>query len=254
MGGQHYKRLIAEWYNDWLKDLTRDKDYYSEFFNGFNGKVLELACGTGRLLIPIAESGVKIHGLDSSQDMLDILQRKVTNQNIKGIELHNQLMENFSLPTKYNAIFVASGSFQLLTSSDSVLNSLGCVRAHLSDNGFLLADLFVPWDSIIAQKRNDYHVTRDVVRPNGKRSIVLERFEIDIPNQIKRGAYRYEFYDQERLTDCITDDLSIRWYWKDEFLVLLDKAGFSRIEVLTQSPLYADGYSFVFKAYKGDSS
>jgi hypothetical protein len=184
--------------------------------------------------------------------MLDVLQRKAANLNIKGIELHNQLMESFSLPTKYDAIFVASGSFQLLTSSEDALKSLGCVRDHLSDNGFLLLDIFVPWDSIVVKKRNDYHVTRDVVRPDGKRSIVLERFEIDIPKQVKRGTYRYEFYDQGRLTDCITNDLSIRWYWKDEFLVLLDKAGFSRIEVLTQSPLYTDGYSFVFKASKGD--
>jgi len=254
MADQHYTRLIAEWYDDWLKDLTSDRDYYLEFFSGFDGQVLELACGTGRLLIPIAESGVTIHGLDSSQDMLEVLQRKTSKLKIKGIELHNQLMENFSLQTKYDAIFVASGSFQLLTSSENALNSLGCVHDHLSDNGFLLADIFVPWDSIVVQKRNDYHVTRDVVRPDGKRSIVLERFEIDIPKQVKRSTYRYEFYDQARLTDCITDDLSIRWYWKDEFLVLLNKAGFSRIEVLTQSPLYADGYSFVFKASKGDSN
>lgn len=250
--GEHYTRLIADWYDDWLKDLTRDIDYYSEFFNGFNGKILELACGTGRLLLPIAESGATIHGLDSSQDMLDVLQGKAANLKIKDIELHNQLMENFSLPTKYDAIFVASGSFQLLTSTESALNSLECVRDHLSDNGFILVDIFVPWDSIVVQKRTDYHVTRDVVRPDGKRSIVHERFEIDIPKQVKRGTYRYEFYDQERLTDCITDDLSIRWYWKDEFLVLLKKAGFSRIDVLTQSPLYSDGYSFVYKASMGD--
>lgn len=252
MVGQHYTKLIAEWYDDWLKDLTRDKDYYSEFFSGFDGQVLELACGTGRLLIPIAESGVTIHGLDSSQDMLDVLKRKATNLNIKGIKLHNQLMESFSLPTKYNAIFIASGSFQLLTSSESALNFLECVLDHLSDNGFLIVDIFVPWESIVVQKRNDYHVTRDVVRPDGRRSIVLERFEIDIPKQVKRGTYRYEFYDQEQLMDCITDDLSIRWYWKDEFLGLLDRAGFSRIDVLTQSPLYAEGYSFVYKASKGD--
>ena len=250
--GEHYTRLIADWYDDWLKELARDIDYYSEFFNGFNGKILELACGTGRLLLPIAESGATIHGLDSSQDMLDVLQGKAANLNLKDIELHNQLMENFSLPTKYDAIFVASGSFQLLTSTESALNSLECVRDHLSDNGFILVDIFVPWDSIVVQKRTDYHVTRDVVRPDGKRSIVHERFEIDIPKQVKRGTYRYEFYDQERLTDCITDDLSIRWYWKDEFLVLLKKAGFSRIDVLTQSPLYSDGYSFVYKASMGD--
>jgi SAM-dependent methyltransferase len=253
MVGQHYTKLIAEWYDDWLKDLTRDRDYYSEFFSDFDGQVLELACGTGRLLIPIADSGVTIHGLDSSQDMLDVLKRKATKLNSEGIELHNQLMENFSLPTKYDAIFVASGSFQLLISSENTLNSLGCVLDHLSDDGFLLVDIFVPWDSIIVQKRNDYHVTRDVVRPDGKRSIVSERFEIDIPNQVKRGTYRYEFYDQEQLTDCITDDLSIRWYWKDEFLCLLKNAGFSRIELLTKSPLYTEGYSFVFKAFKCDS-
>jgi SAM-dependent methyltransferase len=250
MQNQHYTKLIAEWYDDWLKDLTRDRDYYSEFFSGFEGQVLELACGTGRLLIPIAESGVTIHGLDSSQDMLEVLQRKATSLNIKGIELHNQLMENFSLPTKYDAIFIASGSFQLLTSSESAFNSLECVRDHLSDNGFFLADIFVPWESIFVQKRNDYHVTRDVVRPDGKRSIVLERFEIDIPKQVKRGAYRYEFYDQNRLTDCITNDLSIRWYWKDEFLGLLNRTGFSKVDVLTQSSLYDEGYSFVFKASK----
>ena len=252
MAREHYTGLIAEWYDDWLKDVTHDKDYYTEFFKGFEGQVLELACGTGRLLIPIAETDVTIHGLDSSQDILDVLQRKAAKLNVKGIKVHNQSMENFSLPTKYDAIFVSSGSFQLLTSSESALKSLECVRGHLSGNGFFLVDIFIPWDSIFVQERNDYHVTRDVVRSDGKRSIVLERFEIDIPNQIKRGTYRYEFYDKGRLTDCITNDLSIHWYWKDELLSHLNKAGFSSIEVLTQSSLYNEGYSYVFKASNGD--
>ncbi len=253
MAREHYTGLIAEWYDDWLKDVTHDKDYYTEFFEGFEGQILELACGTGRLLIPIAETSVTIHGLDSSKDILDVLQRKAAKLNVKGIKVHKQSMENFSLPTKYDAIFVASGSFQLITSTENALKSLKCIRDHLSNNGFFLVDIFIPWDSIFVQERNDYHVTRDVVRPDGKRSIVLERFEIDIPNQIKRGTYRYEFYDKERLTDCITDDLSIRWYWKDEFLSLLNKAGFSSIDVLTQSSLYDEGYSCVFKASNGDS-
>ena len=249
MQAQHYEGLVAEWYDDWLKEVTIDRDYYSGFFDGFDGRVLELACGTGRLLIPIAESGVTIHGLDSSEDMLQILRRKAANLNV-DIELYNQSMEDFCLATKYNAIFVAGGSFQLLTSYESALNSLKRIRDHLSDDGFFLTDIFVPWDAIIVQKRSNYHVTRDVVRPDGRRSIVLERFEVDIPKQIKRGTYRYEFYDQNLLTDCITDDLSVRWYWKDEFLSLLSNAGFSRIDVLTQSPLYREGYSFVFKASK----
>ncbi len=106
MQDQHYKGLIAEWYDDWLKEDTAHRDFFSGFFHGFQGQVLELACGTGRLLIPVAESGVTIHGLDSSQHMLDILWRKVADLNIEGIELYNQSMEEFSLPTQYDAIFV----------------------------------------------------------------------------------------------------------------------------------------------------
>jgi len=247
---QHYRGLVAEWYDDWLKAVTADKAFYSRFFHGFQGQVLELACGTGRLLIPVAESGVTIHGLDSSQHMLDVLRRNAADLNIEGIELYNQPMEEFSLPTQYGAIFVGSGSFQLLTSPESALNSLECIREHLTDDGLFLTDIFIPWDDIIAQRRDSYHVTRDVERPNGQRSIVLERFEIDLSKQVKHGTYRYEFYKEKHLIECITDDLSIRWYWKDEFLNVLRRAGFAEVEVLTESSLYEEGRRYVFKASK----
>jgi len=250
MQDQHYTGLVAEWYDDWLREVTADKLFYLEFFQGFQGHVLELACGTGRLLIPITESGVPIHGLDSSQHMLDILQRKAADLNIENIELYNQPMEEFSLPSQYDAIFIGSGSFQLLTSPESVLNSLECIREHLTDGGFFVTDIFIPWDSIIAQKCDTYHVTRDVERPNGQRSIVLERFEIDIAKQMKLATYRYEFYKKKRLSECIIDDLPIRWYWKDEFLNVLRRVGFAEVEVLTEASLYDEGRRYVFKASK----
>jgi ubiquinone/menaquinone biosynthesis C-methylase UbiE len=250
MKNQHYKGLIAEWYDEWLKERTDDIDYYSEFFKGFDGRILELACGTGRLLIPIAKSGVKIDGLDSSEDMLSVLRSKAENLGLNGIELHNQAMENFNLATQYEAIFIASGSFQLLTSAEEALSSLQCIHYCLSDTGFFVLDIFVPWEEIITQKGDSYQVTRDVCRPDGKRSIVYERYKISIPKQIKYGTYRYEFYDQKYLSQCIVDDLSIRWYWKDEFVRLLESAHFSKIEVLTHSSLYNEGQSFVFKASK----
>jgi len=250
MQSQHYKGLIAEWYDEWLKERKDDIDYYSEIFKDFNGRILELACGTGRLLIPIAKSGVAIDGLDSSEGMLNVLRGKAENLGLNGIELHNQVMESFKLATQYEAIFIASGSFQLLTSAEDALSSLQCIHHCLSDTGFFVLDIFVPCEEIISQKCDSYQVTRDVIRPDGKRSVVHERYKIRIPKQIKYGTYRYEFYDQEHLTQCIVDDLSIRWYWKDEFVSLLESAHFSTIEILTNSSLYNEGQSFVFKASK----
>jgi SAM-dependent methyltransferase len=250
MQSQHYKGLVAEWYDDWLKDRKDDVDYYSSIFKGFSGRVLELACGTGRLLLPIAGSGVQIDGLDCSKDVLSVLQSKAGKMGLKEIRLYNQPMENFDVPTRYDAIFIASGSFQLLTSKQDALNSLKCVHHRLSDTGFFITDIFIPWGDIVERKHDYYRVTRDASRQDGTRSIVLERYDVNIPEQIKHGVYRYEFYNQRQLTACILDDLSIRWYWKDEFLNLLNSAGFSKTEILMDSPLYQEGHSFVFKAFK----
>lgn len=249
MSSQHYRGLIAEWYDDWLKDRTDDIDYYRTFFSGFSGRVLELACGSGRLLLPILKSGVSIDGLDSSVDMLNVLRRKAADQGIPALEIYQQPMQAFNLPMKYDAILIATGSFQLLTEREQALNALRCVHAHLNPGGFFLVDLFVPWDDILTQHCDAFRIIRDAQRPDGTRSLALECFTIDLVQQIKRGIYRYEVYQDTRLTDCVMDDLSIRWYWKDEFLNLLSQAGFSHSTPLTDSPLYEEGHTFVFQAF-----
>jgi SAM-dependent methyltransferase len=250
MQDDHYRGRIAEWYDDWLGDSGDDVDFYVSYFEGFEGRVLELACGTGRILLPIFQSSVRIDGLDSSSEMLAILGGKAERQGIEDIKTICRSMDDFTLETKYDAMFIAGGSFQLLASKDRAANSLGCIRQHLSKDGFLVLDVFIPWGEIRLQKHTSYHVTRDVSRPDGSRSIVQERFEVDLQEQTKRGTYRYEFYQEGRLIETIVDELDIRWYWKDELSVLLREAGFSVVEPLENSLLYKEGEAFVYKAHR----
>jgi SAM-dependent methyltransferase len=248
MQGDHYAGLVADWYDDWLSARTDDIDFYTGFFDRFPGTILELACGTGRILLPIAKGGVNIHGLDGSEDMLKVLASKATREGLRSIPVHHQPMESFSIGTRFDAIFVTGGSFQLLTETAAATGCLTCAREHLKDDGFFLADIFVPWDAISARKSDAYQVTRDATRPNGERSIVLERFTVNLEMQIKQGTYRYEFYDNKRLGSCITEDLAVRWYWKDEFREILRETGFTKVDLLTDSPLYKEARAFVFKA------
>lgn len=248
MQGDHYVGPIADWYDDWLRAHTDDVQFYSSHFEGFPGRVLELACGTGRILLPIAQRGVTIQGLDGSEDMLQVLRGKTVQLGLGRIQVYHQPMESFSIEAKFDAIFVASGSFQLLTSPEAAGQALACARDHLTEDGYFLSDIFIPWDAITAGERSAYSVTRDTVRPNGQRSIVLERFTTDLAMQLKLGTYRYEFYENKRLVSCMTDDLAIRWYWKDEFIRLLSDAGFGNVAVLTDAALYKEGHSYVFKA------
>jgi len=250
MQGNHYEGSVAEWYDDWLSARHDDVDHYVEYFTGFPGKVLELACGTGRILLPLANAGVDIHGLDGSESMLRILKTKAKKDGIPNIQLHHQPMESFDLGTEFDTIFVTSGSFQLITEPDDVKSSLKCIHQHLKDGGAFVVDIFIPWASIEQSESTGYRVTRDTVRSNGDRSIVHERFTIDLVKQIKRGTYRYEFYSDKRLVSSVIDDLDIRWYWKDEFIRCLVDAGFSDVQLLTDSSMYDEGYSYVFNAVK----
>ncbi len=245
-----YTGLIADWYDDWLSGMKDDITYYTEVFRGFSGSVLELACGTGRLVLPIARSGVAVEGLDSSPDMLAVLRKKAAALGLDNIQLYEQSMQEFDIPKKFDTIFIASGTFQLLIPYEQALACLKCAHRHLQDDGALLIDVFVPWDDIQSGSSSSHRVVRDSKRAAGSRSIVLERFEIDIPGQIKKGVYRYEFYEDSRLTDCFLKDLWIRWYWKDEFINLLKSAGFSDIQIVTNSSLYQEGHVYVFSAHK----
>jgi SAM-dependent methyltransferase len=245
-----YIGLIADWYDDWLSEMKDDIAYYAEVFRERSGSVLELACGTGRLLLPLAESGVAIEGLDSAPDMLAILRKKAALLGLDDIQLYEQPMQEFAIPKKFDSVFIAGGTFQLLIPYEDALACLRCAYQHLRDDGSLLIDVFVPWDDIQSNSSSSIRIVRDSTRADGSRGIVLERFEIDIPAQVKKGVYRYEFYKDSRLAECFVKDLWVRWYWKDEFVKLLTAAGFSNVQTLTDSSLYQDGHVYVFRARK----
>ena len=243
----YFDGLIAEWYDDWLKPRKDDVTFYSDYFKGFKGKVLELACGTGRLVLPIAKSGITIHGLDSSVDMLKRLRDKTQENSLNNINTFQQSMAGFSLPEKYDAIFVGIGSFQLLTSDKDVTSCLQAIERHLNEKGFLLLDVFVPWDAIKAGKSDGFIVTRDNKRKNGSRCLVMERFEIDYARQLQISVFKYEIYLDNLLTKSIIGDFELRWYWKDQMLNLLRENGFMKVELLTNN-LYQENRWFVFRA------
>jgi SAM-dependent methyltransferase len=244
----YYSGLIADWYDDWLKNRTDDVFYYTKTFTGFKGRVLELACGTGRILLPIAKQGVSIDGLDSSGDMLDKLRAKTAAAHLDSTVLSMQPMSGFSLPFKYDAIIITSGSFQLLVSDQETKGCLTAVRNHLNPGGFLLMDVFVPWNSIRAIKVDTFTVTRDSKRDDGTRCIVSEKFEVDAIRQVVESVFRYDLFNNGELIQSMIGDFPLRWYWKDEIGNLLLRSGFESVTFLSDSSLYKEGASYVIKA------
>jgi len=74
-----YRQVSAKYYDEAYatKEDLQDLEFYVDLAKANGGSVLELACGTGRILLPIARQGISIHGVDNSLPMLDVLQDKL---------------------------------------------------------------------------------------------------------------------------------------------------------------------------------
>ena len=124
MSAKKYNGLEAELY-----DLFRGSDdfdeigYYVDLALNKGGDCLDVGCGTGRVLIPIAQQGVEITGLDNSTAMLNECRKRLSNEGIKA-DLIEQDMTSFNCGRNFDSIIIPGGSFQLLDERDDALAAL----------------------------------------------------------------------------------------------------------------------------------
>jgi SAM-dependent methyltransferase len=142
--GDHYYGVVAEGYDVYLGAVDfGDQAFFRGLVGGARGGALELACGTGRLLVPYRRDGLDVEGLDASADMLAICRRKALAAGCE-VALHLAAMEFFRLPRRYGAIYCPVGSLCLLTSPAALEAALRASFDHLHPGGSLALSLCQP--------------------------------------------------------------------------------------------------------------
>jgi SAM-dependent methyltransferase len=131
----------------WEYDLRHHRlapgelEWYLKYARLTGGPILELACGTGRLLIPIAQAGYRIHGLDLSGAMLRLLKMKMCRLHPdvrRRIKLYQGDMLRFSPPIRYPLAILAYNSLQELETPAECSSLFKRVQGYLRDGGYLL--------------------------------------------------------------------------------------------------------------------
>jgi SAM-dependent methyltransferase len=116
-------------------------EWYLKYARLTGGPILELACGTGRLLIPIAQAGYRIHGLDLSGAMLRLLKmkmRRLPPDVRRRIKLYQGDMLRFSPPIRYPLAILAYNSLQELETPAECGLLFKHVQGYLRDGGYFL--------------------------------------------------------------------------------------------------------------------
>jgi SAM-dependent methyltransferase len=220
-----YGRLSAAFY-DADKPVADDAeiDCFARYLDGLTAPALEAMCGSGRLLLPLFRRGYRLEGFDSSPFMLENLRERCLRARRTPPVTYLQSITSLSLGTSYPLIFIALGSFQLLTDAEA-LPALRSLYSHLQPGGRLIIDTFLPWDLI--DSPTPARSTQRKCRYRDHLLHLNSHIEIEPDRQQYRQRNRYERLDGETVVGTEEEELTVRWYFPEQFLALLGQAGLS---------------------------
>ena len=195
-------------------------------------RVLELGCGTGRVLIPTARAGVEIVGLDASPRMLDVCRAHLAAEPdaVRGrVRLVQSDMRTFELGRSFPLITMPFRPFQHLLTVDDQLACLGAVRRHLGEEGQVILDLFNP--ALPALARDDVGQEQgeepEFTTPDGRR--VTRRHRVvsrDYANQVNQIELIYDIAHPDGRKERLVHAFGMRYVFRYEAEHLLARAGF----------------------------
>ncbi len=224
--------MFADVYDLQYGTTTMDLDFYLEEARAAQPPVLELACGTGRVTLPIAQAGVPIVGVDSSVRMLDKGQAKARELGDLPVRWLQADMRSFCLEERFGLAIIPARSFLHLLNPDDQIQVLTNIGEHLAPGGRLALNLFIPDLRRIAEHTTTTQQGLSYLQEisdatRGTRVAVWASHRYEIHQQRIRVQYRYEELDGEGLvTSTRYRSFTLCYIWPREMEHLLARCGF----------------------------
>ncbi len=137
----HYG-VVARWWAEFNLDGP-EIEFYRPWVEA-GQPVLDVACGTGRLLVPWLQAGLDVDGADISADMLELCRQRAEREGLVAPNLYAQPVRELDLPRRYRTI-VFCGGFGLGGHREHDVEGLRRLFDHLEPGGTLLLDNEVPY-------------------------------------------------------------------------------------------------------------
>lgn len=225
---------VARFYDCEQQHFTEDIPFYVDYATQCGGEVLDGACGTGRILIPIAEAGVRVTGFDISKGMLDVARKKtgqLDQETQARISLVHGDLTSFEIGKKFALIIIAFRSFQVLVTKQEQGACLECVHEHLSDAGLFILDLFAPRHDFLAQEKRRLQLDPFF---DGALGVEVRRRTEDTYNcaeQTLKEDRFYEWTDKDGKPNCYKWSFELGYLFRYETELLLEKYGFEVVDI-----------------------
>ncbi len=189
-----------DFYNDimwWKKD---DIQFWQHIITANKTQtVLELCCGTGRIGLPLIESGINYYGIDSSSSFINYFHNQISRQKYDISQIVCDDIRNFNLNQSFDLIFIGFNSLAHLSTNQDLLDALKSIKLHMHSKTIFAIDIFVPDVSFLYRDNQEQYNIMDFIhsKTNEKLSI-LESIDYNPSTEINR--INWDFIDQANIT------------------------------------------------------
>ena len=203
-------------------------DFYRAEADRRGGRVLELGCGTGHKLIPIASDGHPSTGLDLSPDMLAEAQRKAHERGVEVAWVPGDMRE-FHLGQTFDLVFIAANSLLHLHRAEDLVDCFRSVRRHLAPGARLIFDVFNPSVHLLDQadgvrRRRE---ALSFVDPDRGAVHVDVADTYDAAAQVTHGTW---YFSTDSEADFVVAPLEVRSIFPQELPLLISLGGLRLVE------------------------
>lgn len=222
--------IVADIYDAYVR-VEFDIPFWISEARQINGRVLELACGTGRVSIPLLNAGIKLTCVDYAPGMLARFRVKLEESRL-SCRLVCQDIAQLDLPERFDLIFIPFHSFSEILGDQNQRASMKHIRDHLTANGTFICTLQNPVVRM-ADMDGVVHLVGEFAMPNGESLIVKSRLIFDPATQLARGE---QLYDHLGIDGSVIDhrnlDVCFRLFHKAQFEMLADESGFEVVDLV----------------------
>ena len=253
---------VATNYDLYLPEVVKNS-YYLNGFEGFHlslaeehGKdgVLDIACGTGALALPLAKAGYNVTALDLSAPMVDVARAKLLSENLKA-DLLVANMTDFKIDRKFSLAIIARSGFMHLLTAKEQRQTLLNIKNHLADGGVLTFNHFQPYPIIQAKQMqsspDDYSFRAEYLNSEGKKERISEALTYDYISQVMRGNWKFETLDGDgNVAAERIRPQAMRHTYRQEMEYLLELCGYEAVGVYNDYCRNAAINNFIWVARK----
>jgi SAM-dependent methyltransferase len=228
-----FYNTIARYYDAENEDMTDDLPLYSELAQQAGGPILDIGCGTGRVMLHLAMEGFSVSGIDTSTAMLERGRRKLKNRVdlVEQVKFYEGNALDFTPPEKYPLILIPYNGLMHFRTADEVGSLLEHLKTLLSEGGLLAIDLPNAGETFATLEDGAVTLERSFVEPESGNFVMQQSVStLNRTDQLQYITWIYDEISPDKLVHRTVAPLILRYIFPVELDLLLEVNGLLRLE------------------------